>query len=201
LKLPEDRPSVGAEIGSVFSSLLEAFDASARRRAVLFAEIEPQHNVLALGFDTELLEALLRGKEGGVVGGIDDAKTVERAQRGLAEQVSSGRLDVLEGEPASIPFGANFFERALCIERFETWPDPAAALREVLRVLADSGILVVALRKPGRRIDKKEAAQLNALAKEANPGEALIGLLRECGYIKCKLLEERYVLAYKPFPF
>jgi len=57
--------------------------------------------------------------------------------------IEAGKAEFIRGDASSIPWDDNEFSAAAAIETFYFWADPEAALREILRVLAPSGRLVI----------------------------------------------------------
>ena len=49
--------------------------------------------------------------------------------------VAAGKMEVLEGSVADLPFPAETFDKIITVESFYFWPDPQENLKEVLRVL------------------------------------------------------------------
>lgn len=57
--------------------------------------------------------------------------------------IEAGKAELRRGDASSIPWEDNEFSAAAAIETFYFWTEPEAALREILRVLAPSGRLVI----------------------------------------------------------
>jgi SAM-dependent methyltransferase len=94
-------------------------------------------DVLALGYATPFLGAL-RPAARRVVAGMP-------AQQGVEVWPAEGRnLAALTPED-SLPFANALFDRILVVHALEESPEPAALLREVWRVLAPSGRIIVAV--------------------------------------------------------
>ena len=73
----------------------------------------------------------------GRVAGIDVSdEMVRRAQRASTD---FGNLAFNTGEVSQIPLGANAFHHVISVESAYYWPDPAAGVREILRVLRHGG--------------------------------------------------------------
>ncbi len=73
----------------------------------------------------------------GRVAGIDVSdEMILRAQRASTD---IGNLTFNTGEVSQIPLGANLFNHVISIESAYYWPDPAAGVREILRVLRHGG--------------------------------------------------------------
>jgi ubiquinone/menaquinone biosynthesis C-methylase UbiE len=53
---------------------------------------------------------------------------------------------IMRAEAADLPFRDSMFDRAFAVNSFQFWADPARALREIARVLAPNGRLVITQR-------------------------------------------------------
>jgi SAM-dependent methyltransferase len=97
-----------------------------------------EENVLDVGCGTGWLVRLLadRVPEGRVIGMDLSDEMVRRARR---NHVSVENAMFVVGSADEIPWDANIFTRAISVEFAYYWPDPAAALREIHRVLQEGG--------------------------------------------------------------
>ena len=57
--------------------------------------------------------------------------------------VAAGKMEVLEGSVADLPFPAETFDKIITVESFYFWPDPQANLKEVHRVLKKGGTFLL----------------------------------------------------------
>jgi ubiquinone/menaquinone biosynthesis C-methylase UbiE len=74
------------------------------------------------------------------VWGIDLAPTmIELARRHASESSAAGRLHFEVGDAEKLPFPDRHFDAVLSSGSIKHWPDPAAGLREIHRVLAPGG--------------------------------------------------------------
>jgi SAM-dependent methyltransferase len=107
---------------------------------------------LALTPDDRLLEvgcgggAFLREalKSGCTAGAIDHSPDMVRlAREQNAEAIEGGRLDIVEGDAAALPFADESFTAAVMTGVLGFLPDPVAAFAEIRRVLLPGGRMVV----------------------------------------------------------
>lgn len=90
------------------------------------------------------IQRLLEAAGAGRVLGVDYASaSVAAARARNAEAIAAGRVEILEGSVARLPFPDAMFDLATAIETHYYWPDLTANLREILRVLKPAGQLVV----------------------------------------------------------
>jgi ubiquinone/menaquinone biosynthesis C-methylase UbiE len=110
--------------------------------------LEPSERLLDIGFGGGLLiRQALSAAPGAFVAGIEVSKPMlDRGRRAFRAPIRAGRVEILEADVAAIPYGRDWFDKAAAINTMHFWPQPAAGLREVWRVLKPGGLLVVAVR-------------------------------------------------------
>jgi ubiquinone/menaquinone biosynthesis C-methylase UbiE len=64
---------------------------------------------------------------------------VQQARARNATTVQSGRVDLRQGSVGSLPFRDNSFDKAMAVNSMQVWPNAAAGLQEVWRVLKPAG--------------------------------------------------------------
>lgn len=91
--------------------------------------------------------ALKRVGRDGFVAGIDRSATAAHCSTHVAHgAVLKGRAVIMRADVTDLPFRDCMFDRAFAVNAFQFWLDPARAFREVSRVLAPSGRLVITQR-------------------------------------------------------
>jgi ubiquinone/menaquinone biosynthesis C-methylase UbiE len=101
-------------------------------------KLAPADNVLDVGCGAGWLSRRLAKlvPQGRVVGmDVSD----EMIRRGRRASVDFENLMFVTGEVEEIPWEPNFFSRAISVESSYYWPDPAAGIREIFRVLKPGG--------------------------------------------------------------
>lgn len=94
-----------------------------------------------------LRAALKRVGPLGFVAGIDRSGAAAHfAAHAIHRAALHGRAVVMRAEAQDMPFRDALFDRAFAVNTFQFWPDPARALREIARVLAPDGRLVITQR-------------------------------------------------------
>lgn len=76
--------------------------------------------------------------------GVDySGVSVKLSSETNAEDLRSGKMEVLEASVEALPFEEETFDKIVTVESFYFWPDPAKNLREVLRILKKGGIFLL----------------------------------------------------------
>lgn len=101
-------------------------------------DLKPNDRILDLGCGSGWLCRLLarRVPEGHVVG-VDVAREMVRRARAAGREYAN--LNFMEGTADRIPCANGSFSKIVSVESAYYWPDPAACIREMFRVLAEGG--------------------------------------------------------------
>ena len=157
---------------------LMAWMASPMNRRVLeLLDVRPDDRVLEIGFGPgKLIQLLARRATAGLVAGVDASEVmVRQATRRNRASIREGRVELRRGTVSSLPFGDREFTKVCAVNSLLFSPTPEDDLREVRRVMEDSGLLLVGLRvnDPERRgvsipgIEQEEADEVEALVRRA----------------------------------
>jgi ubiquinone/menaquinone biosynthesis C-methylase UbiE len=113
---------------------------------VAFVGVQPSVKVVEIGFGPGVaIELLARAAPGVQVAGVDVSKEmVEQAKARNATAIEGGQVDLRHGTVERMPFADGAFDLALAINSMQIWPDVAASLREIRRVLQPGGRLALA---------------------------------------------------------
>ena len=149
-------------------------------------EIGPCDSVLEVGFGPGvIIQRLSKLAAAGHIAGIDPSQEmVAQARARNATAIKNGRVDLRRGSVEQLPFDDNAFDKALAINSMQVWPDSAAGLREMRRVM-----------KPGAEV----ALGFTSYSGQQNQG--LTQTLTAAGFTKAKVVEkDRWfcALALKP---
>jgi demethylmenaquinone methyltransferase/2-methoxy-6-polyprenyl-1,4-benzoquinol methylase len=138
IDLFEDLPRRYDEMGAALSFLQDP-----RWRRAMVAEIRatPDERVLDVATGTGLVaQALVRAYGCRVVGLDQSAAMLARARAKLAANPAlAGRVELLEGEAESLPFGNGELDHLTFTYLLRYVDDPAATLRELARVVRPGG--------------------------------------------------------------
>jgi SAM-dependent methyltransferase len=119
-----------------------------QNRAALDAlDIKPEDSVIEIGCGPGMgvRAALKRGAR--FVAGVDQSGAAAHfAAHAAHSAVLRGRAVIMRAGAADLPFRDALFDKAFAVNSFQFWPDPARGLREIARVLAPRGRLVITQR-------------------------------------------------------
>lgn len=106
--------------------------------------IQPTDHVLEIGFGAgHGLARMLQHAIHGHVTGIDLSATMVRvARRRNRVALAHGRLAILRGTVAHLPFRHGQFDRIMSIHTLYFWPDPVAICQHIINLLAPGGVFV-----------------------------------------------------------
>jgi ubiquinone/menaquinone biosynthesis C-methylase UbiE len=80
----------------------------------------------------------------GKVFGLDhSADSVRLAAKTNAEMIRAGRVEIREGSVSKLPYQDGMFDLVTAVETIYFWPDLAADVREILRVVKPGGVFAI----------------------------------------------------------
>jgi ubiquinone/menaquinone biosynthesis C-methylase UbiE len=149
------RPS--GPLGRLAGHLMARVDAD-DRWVVELLDIQPHDRVLDIGFGPGLTISLIAERSrSAFIAGVDPSDVMLRqATRRNRAALKQGRLDLRIGSVSDLPYPDQHFTKACTVHTLYFWPSVEDGLREVARVLAPDGRLVIAvrmLRKESGRFD------------------------------------------------
>ena len=123
--------------------------------------------VIEIGFGPGVgLSTLSKAVPGGHVVGVDPSETMHRqATKRNADAIREGRISLVSGTVAALPFPDKSFDAGMAIDNLHFWPDPLAGLAQLQRVLKPAARFVCAFTPPS-----------------GGPPPDLIGLFGRAGY-------------------
>jgi ubiquinone/menaquinone biosynthesis C-methylase UbiE len=137
-------------------------------------DVQPCDRVLEVGFGPgvgiELLASLVSS---GLIAGVDySEEMLEQATFRNAEAIKIGRVEVRRGSVESLPFEKDTFDKALAINSMQVWPNAAAGLREIQRVMKPSGRVALGFTR-----------------HSGQPKEGLIEMLTAAGFVGAHVVD------------
>lgn len=164
----------------VVSPLMNRVNARITDSAIALLEIQPQHDVLEIGFGggygLQRLSAVVRT---GKIHGVDfSADVVRRAEQRFRKEIAQGRLVVQLGEVSRLPYSDQSLDRVLTINTIYFWPDTLQGLGEIRRVLKDGGRAAVGIRSK----EKMERYTVSQHGFRLFSADDLTELMRQTGF-------------------
>jgi SAM-dependent methyltransferase len=107
--------------------------------------IEPSFTILDVGCGggRTIREMAARATAGRVLGVDYSEASVEASREANRDAVADGRVEVQQGSVSRLPFADAMFDLVTAVETHYYWPDLAANVREIFRVLKPGGRLVI----------------------------------------------------------
>jgi arsenite methyltransferase len=152
--------------------------------------LAPTDSVLEVGCGAGWLSRRLAKlvPEGRVVG-MDISDQMIRKARGAS--VDFDNLMFVTGETAEIPWQPHFFSHAISVESSYYWPDPAAGIRDIFRVLREGGSAWTLINYYRDNPHGHQWGSLLAVQTHLLSAEEWAGLFRAAGFTN--IAEERIV--------
>ncbi len=119
----------------------------------------------------------MRG-EGTMIGVEPSATARQAALRRYRRWVDAGFLHILEGDAAHLPLEDHSVERIITVNTIYFWPDAAAGLAEIRRVLRPGGRFVLAVYTE----EQLRAISLTRFGYTIRSDDELRSLLRDAGF-------------------
>ncbi|MGH2794647.1 MAG: methyltransferase domain-containing protein [Actinomycetota bacterium] len=109
-------------------------------------QLTGSEHILEVGFGGGVGLELVRDRlTSGRLFGVDISEEMaQRAERRFAVDPGGASVRVLVGDVSALPFADGSFDRAYSVNAVFFWPDPAAGLAEIHRVLRPGGLAAIA---------------------------------------------------------
>ena len=106
-------------------------------------DLQPDDKLLEIGFGSGFFIKKYASNVSRICGLDYSADMVELATSVNKSLVKSGKVQFKQGDVSVIPWRDDEFSAVAGIETFFFWPEPVASLKEIYRVLAPGGRLVI----------------------------------------------------------
>jgi len=152
----------------------------------------PTDNVLDVGCGAGWLSRRLAKlvPEGRVVGMDISDEMIRHARRA---SVDFANLMFVTGEVAQIPWQPHFFSHAISVESSYYWPDPAAGVKDIFRVLSEGGPAWILINYYRDNPHCHQWGNLFAVPTHLLSGEEWGWLFRDAGFtnVTCQRIVDR----------
>jgi ubiquinone/menaquinone biosynthesis C-methylase UbiE len=114
---------------------------------VSLLDIRPEDHILEIGFGPGVSTHFAAEKTTkGFVAGIDHSDTmVQAARKRNSETIRAGRMELRQGDVASLPYPDESFDKTFSLHSIYFWDKPIECLQELRRVLKPSGLLAITI--------------------------------------------------------
>jgi ubiquinone/menaquinone biosynthesis C-methylase UbiE len=114
---------------------------------VSLLHVQPEDRILEIGCGPGVgIQHAARLVQQGWIAGVDiSLDMVQKARRRNLAAIHNGRVELLEGDIARLPYIDNTFDKAFSVNCVPFWPRVIDNLREVHRVLRPGGMVAVTL--------------------------------------------------------
>ena len=132
-------------LGWIVGHLMALEHGKLYRVAIEQLDVQPDDRVLEIGFGpgTSIRMLAQRATEGSVAGVEISELMIKQATRRNRRAIASGRVELKRASVSELPFEDGRFTKACAINCFQDWPNQAEDLREVHRVMAAGGLLLL----------------------------------------------------------
>jgi arsenite methyltransferase len=131
--------------GRAMGYILNRGNRTINRGAVERLDLTGDESVLEIGFGGGSSLARVRERTDGFVAGIEISDSMlAHGRRRFRRELDSERFELKQAGVSDIPYEDGRFDRVLTVQTIYFWPDPAAGLREIHRVLETDGRLLLA---------------------------------------------------------
>lgn len=158
--------------------------------ALEFFEFSGNENVLDIGCGGgETLRRMAEKINGGHLTGVDySAVSVKMSRERNSENISCGKMGIVEASVENLPFEDNSFDKIITVESFYFWKNPQEDLKEVYRVLAENGtFLIVADIYGGAELSEDEIKNIRKYNLFNPTPEEFENLLENAGFKDVKI--------------
>jgi len=207
----------GIQIGSapaVYQEfLVPAMFAPFAKRLVEHGCVRPGLRVLDVACGTGVVSraAAVVAGTGGSVAGVDLGEPTVAIARSYPAEENAAPIDYAQADATVLPFDAEDFDVVLSQQGLQFFPDRAAALAEMRRVLKPGGRVAVATWKDieppfstiadalGRHVSS-EAAQMMHSPFTLGDGATLAGLMSDAGFREVGVIDETIECTWASHP-
>jgi SAM-dependent methyltransferase len=158
---------------------------------VSLLDAQPTDQILEVGFGPGIaLEMLACVVTQGRITGVDaSTEMVATASRRNRAAIRAGRVELRQGEAASLLFSDATFDKAYSIHSIYFWPNTMQGLCEMRRVLKPGGRLVVTI-LPKERWPVSPDGTLGTPDCHVFGGDELARLMREAGFASTAITDD-----------
>ncbi|WP_235850926.1 class I SAM-dependent methyltransferase [Paraburkholderia piptadeniae] len=133
-------------LGLIGGKIMANMNAPCAAWAIGLLEVRASDRVIEIGFGPGVgIQLLAQKATAGMIAGVDPSREmIAQAAARNAPAIARGQVDLRQGLAGRLPFDEDTFDKALAVNSMQVWPDPAAGLAELRRVMKPGATLVLA---------------------------------------------------------
>ncbi|WP_321574627.1 class I SAM-dependent methyltransferase [Paraburkholderia franconis] len=133
-------------LGRIGGKIMANMNAACAAWAIDLLDVRASDRVIEIGFGPGVGIRLLAQKAtAGKIAGVDPSpEMLAQAAARNAQAIARGQVDLRQGSAGRLPFDDDTFDKALAINSMQVWPDAAAGLAELRRVMRPGATLALA---------------------------------------------------------
>jgi SAM-dependent methyltransferase len=173
-------------VGRAFLAIMNRSHLGVTKWGLAHVAIAPDATVLDVGCGGgRTVATLAAATPQGHVDGVDySAESIAVTRRTNADAIARGCVTITPASVAALPFPDAHFDLVTAVETHYYWPDLAANVREIGRVLRPGGhVVVIAETYRGRPFDWPFRASMALLRAQYLSAPAHAALLRDNGFV------------------
>jgi len=132
-------------LGRLGGQIMAWMNRAAAEEVIGLLDVRADDRILEVGFGPGVaIQRLVPRLPNGSIAGVDPSlEMVRQAAARNATALRHERVDLRHGGVEELPFADASFDKALAINSMQVWPDPAAGLCEIRRVLKPAGTIAL----------------------------------------------------------
>ena len=146
---------------------------------VSLLDIQPQQRVLEIGFGPGVSTQIVAEKASqGFVAGVDHSQTmVQAASQRNTQVIQSGRMELKQGDVASLTYPDESFDIVLSLHSIYFWRNPLDCLKEIRRVLKPNGTVAITILPKDKWVQNLDTSAMTLYF-----GKDIAAMFSEAGY-------------------
>ncbi len=135
-------------LGRIIGNSMARSNDYAAKWTVSLLDIQPESRVLEIGFGPGVaIQYASEKASNGLVSGVELSDTMVRAaSKRNALTIQAGRIELKQGDVASLSYPDESFDKAFAVQVIFFWTRPVDCLKELRRVLKPNGLLAITFR-------------------------------------------------------
>ncbi|SEJ92611.1 class I SAM-dependent methyltransferase [Paraburkholderia diazotrophica] len=133
-------------LGRIGGRIMANMNAPCAAWAIDLLDVRASDRVIEIGFGPGVgIQLLAQKATAGKIAGVDPSpEMLAQAAARNTQAIARGQVDLRQGSAERLPFDDDIFDKALAVNSMQVWPDAAAGLAELRRVMKPGATLALA---------------------------------------------------------